>query len=151
MSYVGILEPTPSGSALGLIDQFDDPQSAIDWGDGFGAAMAVADFDHDGDDELVVGAPGVNVGAPGHVYVYRSAAGTGMELWGSRAMPAATCTDTTICWFGNAVGVGYFHTKTPPLGDFDMVVGAPYANRVFYYQADGNGTIPSYIESYGPH
>jgi hypothetical protein len=63
------------GSATGLVLWTELSQTVPEYGDRFGAALAVGDFDNDGRrDDIAVGSPGEDNGR-GAVYVYRTNAG----------------------------------------------------------------------------
>nr|HEX4318288.1 FG-GAP repeat protein [Kofleriaceae bacterium] len=145
VAYVQILSPQPDGSGLVNSDAVYQPGNS-DSSFGFGE-IAAADFNHDGDDEIVVSAPGSN-----KAYIYKSTLGESMTYWTDRALPGSpSCLGG--CDYGEGLGIGHFHSKTPPNGDFDMAIGVPYAGAglVDYYQAGGTGTPPSFVTSFGPH
>ncbi len=109
--------------------------------DGFGAALAAGDLDGDGFSDLVIGAPGEDVGATadaGLVHVlYGSGAGlvaSGSVIWHETApgVPQSTASDHD---FGVALAVGDFDDD----GRDDMAVGGSGAVWTF----NGAATRPS--------
>ncbi len=100
---------------------------AAEAGDSFGAALAAGDLDHDGDDDLSVGAPGESVGAlagAGAVnVVYGSAGGlssTGNQLW-TQDSTAITDASEAGDSFGAALAAGDLNGDARD----DLAVGAP--------------------------
>jgi hypothetical protein len=83
-------------------------------GDRFGAAVALADLDDDGCDELLVGAPGA--GGTGRLYVVPGAP-NGFAATGARTLSGASVGDG----FGTAVAIARNRAGT----GFDLWVGAP--------------------------
>ncbi|HEV7558129.1 MAG TPA: hypothetical protein VGO00_21825, partial [Kofleriaceae bacterium] len=120
----------------------------------FGLAMAAGDFNNDGNDELVVGAPGVNQGGGqfGEVFVFKGAAGGPMSLWGDRVIHPETL-PTQNGSFGFAVAIGDFDHAGSPLRQ-DMVIGAPFATvgltqfAGLFDEYKGDGTIPNWIATH---
>ncbi|MCA9570274.1 MAG: FG-GAP repeat protein, partial [Myxococcales bacterium] len=112
--------------ASSTLDSFDAP----DGGDqGFGAALAVGDFNGDGSDDLAVGNPdGVSSAA---VYLFRS----------NEVAPGVSATSSfaKISAAGAPSGVG----TSIALGDLDgdgkddLVVGAPSADQVAVFYGEG--------------
>lgn len=93
-------------------------------GDWFGAALATGDFDHDGHDDLAVGAPGERTSAAaqsGYVYLYQF---TDLEIelspWHSVDQAAFDPREDGD-WFGGVLSVGDFDND----GIDDLAVGAP--------------------------
>lgn len=114
----------------------------------FGAAMASADLDNDGREELLVGAPGKDAG---RVYVY---SGQGLVAPGP-VMPAtfikvlAPMAEVVGARFGAAITTGDFNQD----GKIDIAVGAPRAGaqgtgRVFVFI--GNGGLTFDLLSFSP-
>lgn len=127
------------GSTNGLttVDSFFFNQSglagqAIEAGDRFGAALTAGDIDHDGYDDLAIGAPGED-GGLGMVAILRGGSGA----------PGATgkwqVTPADGVGFGDALAIGDFDGD----GFGDLAVGEPQANsqggRVRRYTGSASG------------
>ncbi|MBP2704079.1 FG-GAP repeat protein [Microbispora sp. RL4-1S] len=101
--------------------------------DRFGAALAAGDLDGDGDDELVVGAPGLDGGGAVGVFGlrHRSVYGTGTLITESTGWVGqdAGATDE----FGAALATGDFDGD----GDAELAVGAPGGGG----QRSGSGVV----------
>jgi|GEM_PF-3777252 len=153
--FIAMLRPVLAGTAYTLVKSGEIPDPGANgfaYGDGFGYGhYAAADFDHNGSDELIVGANDSGDGLDGHVYVFRSLNGGGMTFWNQRAMknvPACAYGPTTGCAFGSSVAAGVFHyPATANGGDLDMIVGAPIADRADLYLGDGTHMIPDFDHS----
>jgi hypothetical protein len=96
-------------------------------GDRFGAALAAADLDGDGEDDLALGAPGDSVGSTadaGAVHViYGSGGGltaTGNQLWSQNSAGVAEASEGGDS-FGAALAGGDLNGD----GEADLAVGAP--------------------------
>jgi len=96
-------------------------------GDSFGAALVVGDFDHDGSDDLAVGAPGEGVGSEGAAgavnVIYGGPAGltsTRAQIW-YQDQPGIPGVSQQGDSFGAALVVGDFDHD----GSDDLAIGAP--------------------------
>ncbi|NUT54431.1 MAG: hypothetical protein HOQ03_00425, partial [Thermoleophilia bacterium] len=93
-------------------------------GDFFGAALAAADFDGDGRDDLAIGAPGENRGA-GAVHVLRGAQGglsrIGDQLWLQSSSGVDDASERGD-GFGAVLAAGNLGYST---GEADLAVGIP--------------------------
>jgi hypothetical protein len=86
-------------------------------GDLFGSALAVADFDGDGFQDLAVGAPG-KAGGAGRVFVY---SGKALEVSSFPAVMLGAFAKGGFGSFGSALAAGDFNGDKVP----DLAVGAP--------------------------
>ncbi|TNE89488.1 MAG: hypothetical protein EP330_11135 [Deltaproteobacteria bacterium] len=114
------------GSPTGLQAAYRVTQSGLDsdeYGDEFGFALTVGDFNGDGVDDLAVGAPGESIGTAksGAAYVY------GGRTWTSSIYPWKMVTQAGLGAnesgdrFGASLTAGQFNGT----GADDLVVGAP--------------------------
>ena len=117
------------GSSEGLVASRIEEQESLDlgsneFGDSFGEALGVGDFDNDGFDDLVVGAPGEGPGGDpqsGAIFILR---GSSEGLIASRAFEQESLdlgSNETNDAFGEALGVGDFNND----GFDDLAVGIP--------------------------
>jgi hypothetical protein len=121
---VFLFEGSPTGlSGWQLIHQATAPAlAANESGDRFGAALAAADFDLDGKDDLAVGAPREDVGLiqdSGWVFVFEGSANGVVPAMGFGQGDIET--DETGDEFGYALAVGRLNADSY----WDLVVGSP--------------------------
>ena len=88
-------------------------------GDRFGAAIALADLDEDGCDDLIVGAPGADQGT-GRVFVVRGD-DDGFQLSGAQVLIGGATLGSA---FGSAIAVAHNWDRT----GYDLWLGAPSAD-----------------------
>jgi Astacin (Peptidase family M12A)/FG-GAP repeat len=136
------------GSATGLsgwqqINQATAPALGInESGDHFGAALAAADFNLDGKDDLAIGAPEEDadpIQKNGWVFVYKGAS-TGVTPWESFGQGDIE-TDEANDEFGYALAVGRLNNDAYP----DLVIGSPEwgqgSGSVFVFTGSVNGPV----------
>lgn len=108
-------------------------------GDEFGAALVAGDFDGDGLDDLVVGAPGKTSGQ-GAAFFYRGStlAGTSSSalLSSSRLTQANTGTVLGGARFGSSFAAGDFDGD----GKLDLAIGGPGHSLVYLHKGTGAGS-----------
>ena len=113
------------GTSVLLHDGIGALPGAPDAGDRFGAALAVADFDGDDQDDLVIGIPGETSGShPGSGEVLMAPGGNNVfDKWRGRRLwaPAKGWVDSPTSAFGAAVTTGDLNGDGRP----DLVVAAP--------------------------
>lgn len=102
----------------------------------FGLALAAGDFDDDGADELVVGAPNASVGSvtdAGKVYAYG-----GRAAFPSIVHPIQQTPPQSGAEFGSALAVGLFEASTvngdAHLHHHELVVGIPSQSYIQIFQ-----------------
>lgn len=102
----------------------------------FGFALTAGDFDGDGDDDLIIGAPGANAGVgtdTGEIYVLDGGAG-GLSFAAYLNQANAGGSNESGDRFGAAFAVGDFNSDSYE----DLVVGAPGedsdAGAVFWFE-----------------
>jgi hypothetical protein len=127
---ISIFPGSGSGADTGAAVLWGPDTPGITTGAGFGRAMAIGDFDHDGFGDLAAGAPGQPIAGPGSGYgagavhvIHGSADGltaTGNEVW-RQSSPGIPGTDEAFDSFGSALAAGDFD------GDeiADLAIGAP--------------------------
>lgn len=117
--YVGNLDGPTNSRVLSEADFGDTPVL----GDKFGAAIAIADVDGDGENDLLVGAPGRGNGI-GAVYVYTHDASQGGKLVATQKITEASAglgKNEQGDAFGSAIAVGDFHSTNTA----EVAIGAP--------------------------
>jgi hypothetical protein len=150
------LRATPSAISVARSESFSQRTPGVpgtpDEGDSFGSAVAVADFDGDGYDDVVVGIPYETVGTIGNAGAvqYLRGSRTGLTTTGQIAYDQAA-TDVT----GSAETSDHFG-RTLAAGDFDadgyadLAIGIPGENwsgveegavQVMYGTATGPGVV----------
>ncbi|HEY2794041.1 MAG TPA: FG-GAP repeat protein [Micromonosporaceae bacterium] len=110
------------GSSKGLTTDGATVLSAPDGQEDFGRALAVGDFNHDGVDDLAVGAPDATDAGKiraGVVDVYDSASGTPSVL--SQSTDGVAGTSENYDGFGSALAAGDFNRD----GITDLAIGTP--------------------------
>lgn len=108
-------------------------------GDHFGSSLAVGDFDDDGKDDLVVGAPGEAPGSgekSGNVFIFRGSP-SGLSPWKGFGQEGLGVNETGD-QFGYSVAAGNFDDQA---GD-DLAVGAPG-------EAPGSGPEAGHVFIFG--
>jgi hypothetical protein len=148
------LSPTRSSLSVSTSQAYSQDSTGIsdsaEASDLFGQAIAVADFDNDGYDDVVVGIPGEDVGTvvDAGAIEYIAGSSTGLTTSGQRYIhqdsTGATGTAETDDAFGSALAAGDFDDD----GYADLAVGIPYEDwggtdegsvHVFYGSSIGPG------------
>ncbi len=128
--------PGSSGPRTGVVFHFQGSPSGLSYvrylhqgsmgtnegGDEFGRALAAGDFDGDGDDDLVVGAPGEAIGAgarSGAIFLFRSTT-RGLESVRYMSQSGLAANEQNDR-FGSALATGDYNGD----GYADLAVGAP--------------------------
>jgi FG-GAP repeat len=118
-------------------------------GDGFGSSLAAGDFNHDGFDDLAVGAPDEAPGSDprsGFVFVFRGSSG-GLTAWQGLDQRVADINENGDR-FGDSLAAGDFDNN----GFDDLAVGAPGksfdagavgAGAVFVFRGFSSGLVAS--------
>lgn len=141
---VFLFQGSPTGlSAWQTIHQANSPALGVnESGDRFGAALAAADFDLDGNDDLAIGAPGENVSEisnSGWVFVFKGSS-VGVAPWKGFGQGDLE-TDEIADEFGYALAVGRFYQDSY----WDLVVGSPEwgsgSGSVFVFKGGVTGPV----------
>lgn len=134
----GYLSAGTSGIVATPSIQVKDPLATA--ADAFGHALAVADTNGDGYDDLAVGSPSANTNA-GRCYLFPSGSGTSFP-----ALPSITWIDPSAATgdlYGGAVAFGDYDGD----GYADLAVGSAGFSggkgKVFFYQSKGSQGLPS--------
>jgi hypothetical protein len=146
-SDTGVVQVLYGSSVVGLSatgsQLWDQDSSGItgiaEEGDGFGAALAVGDFDGDGHDDLAIGVPLEDLDATSDTGVvhllYGSVSGlaaTGNQLWHQDSSGIAGIAEGGD-FFGEALAAGDFDAD----GHDDLAIGVPYENLSSMSRAGG--------------
>jgi len=150
IAWATVSQETPLNEIAGA-DHATDPIGSTDHWDEFGASMAFGDFNNDGRDDLVVGAPGDSIGTvrSGAAYVFL-ATDTQLQGW-ARLDQEPFDSNEQGDGFGFSVTAGNF--KTSSLYFDEIVVGAPFedlgtagtyqdAGAVYTFEKAGNFMAP---------
>ena len=128
--------PTPTGAVI--IEQ-NTPQiiDSSEDGDAFGRAVAVGDFDGDGDDDLAIGAPGESLIAAdfaGQVTVIYND-GNGLDLGTSEGWEQSIGALADPAELGDAFGYALAAGDFDGDGDDDLAIGIPFEDLQHNAQA----------------
>jgi len=145
------------GSPTGLLTGFPASQLTAgeinEPGDRFGPSFAVGDFNHDGWDDLAVGAPGEN--ASGAVFYFIADPTGGVGLWGATGWFKQSDlggTNDVGDEFGYSLAAGNLYGSVHD----DLVAGAPYrtvgviagAGKIYLIQGGVSGLSSANAEFY---
>jgi hypothetical protein len=115
------------GGPMGISTSQMLDQTGLGWrelGDSFGAALASGDFDHDGFDDLAVGAPGEDFNndgkSDGYVFLFRGGP-TGLYAWHGLEPVPLPARDYVKPEFGSSLAVADFNAD----GYEDLAAGNP--------------------------
>jgi hypothetical protein len=136
---VWMFEDDGAGGFRWLYNLAQDPLDSNEDGDRFGAALAVADFDQDGVQDLMVGAPGETTSAgirAGAVYAFRGSP-AGPVAWARIDQPPLDANHSGD-QFGATLATGQFDPRDPAP---DLVVGAPLESNGSARENDRLGAI----------
>lgn len=154
------------GSALGLTHVGADYHTAETMGQSLrtgallGSAVVAADFDHDGYDDLVIGAPGEQVvfaAGAGRVYVLEGGP-SGLSFRVAWSQSDAGGTAESGDRFGEALAAGNWNGDAAPF--MDLAVGAPgeddaagavftfHGSSVLFLSADDSFTAADFSSNY---
>ena len=136
----------PSWTTQATLTQTAGVGEGQESGDSFGETLAVGDFDHDGVDDLAVGAPHEDLGgdaAAGVVHVFYGSLGAGLQATGIDTITSPN--EAPLAQLGGALAAGDFDGD----GYDDLAVGAPdrvisaqdYAGAVEIYSGSAAGIV----------
>jgi hypothetical protein len=137
---VNVLYGTGGGLRGTGAQAFFQVGGVVEDGDQFGSALAAGDFNHDGFDDLAVGAPFEDVGGASNAgavsVLYGS--GSGLTTSGGRLFTQVAGTVEAGDLFGFALAAGDFNNN----GFADLAAGAPWERVGSLGQAGAVSVIP---------
>lgn len=139
-SASGLVEPPASWLRQDLLvnDALDGGNEA---GDRFGESLLAADLDNDGYDDLVIGAPGEDVGPEGSefvdagaLYVVRGSVG-GLDVGGAAYWTELNLVSQTSVADGDGFGTAFAAGDADDDGYLELAVGSPFKTASGQVQA----------------